>query len=1227
MATKEQPKAVKQSIKDVLNKVYMRQKPKTEDFNRFCEKLEILRKNISQGIDSNESEEHIKNHIINFLNDSFYKETNLVNTKDRIDCAIYETHDSSSPIQVLIEVKRPSNDNEFPTLKNLNSKAMQETLLYFLREREQGNVGLKHIVITNGYEWYVFDAADYEKYFASNKELIGRYKEFDVNQTLVSEKTSFFYNKIATSAIDKVKNDFPYVYFNINNLSTEQQIQVFKLLSPEHLLKKFVCNDSNELNVSFYNELLYILGLEEYEEGNKKIIRRLEKNRQNASFIENAINMIEDEEPNKNKHFDIALSLTITWINRILFLKLLETQLVNYHKGDHEYCFLNNEKIKGFDDLHQLFFKVLAVPMNDRKPDVAEKYRNVPYLNSSLFEMAENETSYKISGLRDENLPIYKQTVLYNSRNSKRLDGELPILEYLFRFLDAYDFGSEPNDESLTRDTHKTLINASVLGLIFEKINGYKDGSFFTPGAITQYMCKNALRNAVVQKFNQVKGWQCKNFDELMDKYLDSGEANLIINSLHICDPAVGSGHFLVSALNELIVIKAELHVLLQSNGKRLKYPISIENDELMIVDEDGNPFLYNPKNPESQLIQESLFNEKRTIIENCLFGVDINPNSVNICRLRLWIELLKNAYYKSNGEFETLPNIDINIKCGNSLISRFDFSIDVSKVLKKKEVATYKTKVKAYKETHNKTVKHELKETIEKLKNTFRESVKKTALYQYSYNKGLLWELNNKIELFEQTDEEKKNIEKQKNILKRKISEYEEKQKNKVYENSMEWRFEFPETLDNEGNFMGFDVIIGNPPYGVSIKGDLRDVVTIKLGKVPDYEIYYFFIHLSQLLLKDDAILSFIIPNTWLFNVYAKDWRAKLFNQWDLLQVLDCTRFKIFDEANVRNTIVTLLKTEKGSHIVRYKNTKNSFSFNSLVIQEEESLSETEIIPLNINWGLAFSLSAEIVEIVNKITNVGKKLQFYFPEISQGLIAYDKYKGQNKEVIKSRAYHHSIYKNGYKKWLWGEDVRRYVTVWNGKEYIDYCSGIANPRQPKFFKNKRLLIREITNPSIYANIATEEMYNDPAIIIVLDSDNYPLEVALSILNSKLGTFYHFNHSPKATKGEFPKILVQDIKDFPLPFIEVNKQKAIIALVDKILASKKQDPTADTSDWEREIDLYVYYLYGLTLEEAQMIDRTVTAKEFEKLQLNISQSKTEKSLKKSEFTCNTKKSRM
>ena len=146
-------------------------------------------------------------------------------------------------------------------------------------------------------------------------------------------------------------------------------------------------------------------------------------------------------------------------------------------------------------------------------------------------------------------------------------------------------------------------------------------------------------------------------------------KANEIINSLHICDPAVGSGHFLVSALNEMIAVKNDLKILQDRDGKRLKeYQVEVVNDELIVTDEEGELFEYNPSNKESQRIQETLFHEKQTIIENCLFGVDINTNSVKICRLRLWIELLKNAYYKNATELETLPNIDINIKCGNEL-------------------------------------------------------------------------------------------------------------------------------------------------------------------------------------------------------------------------------------------------------------------------------------------------------------------------------------------------------------------------------------------------------------------------------------------------------------------------------------------------------------------------------------------------------------------------------
>ena len=197
-------------------------------------------------------------------------------------------------------------------------------------------------------------------------------------------------------------------------------------------------------------------------------------------------------------------------------------------------------------------------------------------------------------------------------------------------------------------------------------------------------MCRETIRKAVIQKFNETKDWNCKDIDSLYDKIEDRQEANNIINSLKICDPAVGSGHFLVSALNEMIAIKNDLKVLQDRDGKRLKeYHFEVVNDELIVTDEDGELFEYNPTNKESQRIQETLFHEKQTIIENCLFGVDINPNSVKICRLRLWIELLKNAYYKNENELETLPNIDINIKCGNSLISRFELDADLKKALK----------------------------------------------------------------------------------------------------------------------------------------------------------------------------------------------------------------------------------------------------------------------------------------------------------------------------------------------------------------------------------------------------------------------------------------------------------------------------------------------------------------------------------------------------------------
>ncbi|KAA6311010.1 hypothetical protein EZS27_037786, partial [termite gut metagenome] len=298
----------------------------------------------------------------------------------------------------------------------------------------------------------------------------------------------------------------------------------------------------------------------------------------------------------------------------------------------------------------------------------------------------------------------------------------------MLRFLDAYDFSSEGSEN--IQEENKPLISASILGLIFEKINGYKDGSFFTPSSITMFMCEDTITRIVLQKFNSFKGWHCQNITELRNKIDDIPEANRIFNSICICDTAVGSGHFLVSALNEMVVIKSKLEILVDGLGKTLRgYEIIIEKDELTIRDNGYGIFQYTPHNRESQRVQETLFNEKQTIIENCLFGVDVNPNSVKICQLRLWIELLKHTYYKQDAnELETLPNIDINIKCGNSLISFFSLDVKLETALRKAgyTVAEYQNAVNKYRNAHDKEEKRELERFISDIKGKLKTEIKK---------------------------------------------------------------------------------------------------------------------------------------------------------------------------------------------------------------------------------------------------------------------------------------------------------------------------------------------------------------------------------------------------------------------------------------------------------------------------------------------------------------------
>ncbi|EFU6159830.1 class I SAM-dependent DNA methyltransferase, partial [Campylobacter coli] len=284
----------------------------------------------------------------------------------------------------------------------------------------------------------------------------------------------------------------------------------------------------------------------------------------------------------------------------------------------------------------------------------------------------------------------------------KAKKGQVRLLEYLFEFLDSFDFGSD--DEQSEILSQKELISSSVLGNVFEKLNGYKEGSFYTPSFITSYMCKESITKVVLDKFNAQFDLDAKDISELRKSLRkeDKKAQKELLNSIKICDPAVGSGHFLVSALNCLLSIYDELNLFDE------EFYLEVQNDEILITGRKGEFIEYKrPSTPKDKahLIQQELFHTKKDIIENNLFGVDINPNSCEITKLRLWIELLKHSFYQSFDDenyhdLKTLPNIDINIKCGNSLVSYFETGKSLNHYPNIKErINKYKRIVKDYKE------------------------------------------------------------------------------------------------------------------------------------------------------------------------------------------------------------------------------------------------------------------------------------------------------------------------------------------------------------------------------------------------------------------------------------------------------------------------------------------------------------------------------------------------
>ena len=1214
------------TLRNSINKAYLKVKP-----NRT--QIETFKKNITNLFDQikeSESEEFHKNIISEFLKNTYYSPSNYINTKGRYDLVIHNGKDSGSSVGVIFETKKPGNKAEMPTINNINGKAFQELILYYLRERiTHKNLEIKYLVATNIFEWFIFNASDFEKCFASDKSFVKQFADFEEGR-LSGTNTDFFYRSIAEPFVNELESEIPVTHFDVRAFETiiknadkeddNKLIALYKIFSPEHLLKLPFANDSNNLDKSFYNELLHIIGLEETKEGSKKIIgRKIEKKRNPGSLIENAITIIKSEDclsqvqklsdygnEKEEQLFNISLELVITWINRILFLKLLEGQLVKYNGGDPTLRFLNIERIHDYDELNKLFFQVLAVKENDRSEIINKKFGNIPFLNSSLFETSDLEhKTIRISNLDDHNkLQVLSNTVLKN-KTGKKLTGEIDPIEYLFAFLDSYDFSSEGSED--IQEENKTLINASVLGLIFEKINGYKDGSFFTPGFITMYMCHETIRRAVVQKFNEKKGWKCSTINDLYNKIEDINEANHVINSLRICDPAVGSGHFLVSALNEIISIKSELKILSDKEGKRLKeYSVEVVNDELIITDEQSNLIQYNPKNKESQRVQEALFQEKQKIIENCLFGVDINPNSVKICRLRLWIELLKNAYYKQgtrNAELETLPNIDINIKCGNSLISRYSLDADIKTALKssKWNVDNYREAVMTYRNAQSKDEKRAMEQLISKIKNDFESEISKSDKRYLKLNKlnGELLSLTGQSSLFElskaQKEEWNKKVKKITEEIKSLELQISEIKSNKIYENAFEWRFEFPEVLNNDGKFVGFDVVIENPPYVFARENFDRNIKMFfsENYKTLQYQInlFYLFIERSISLLKCKGTFSLIVPNSFLMVSSAQNLRNYVLTETSILEIVNLLGYT-FEGVNVETIIFSGQKglPPENTKINILSNQGKDFILDQ--IKAQNHFTNNDGFELNV-----FS-NIDSDEIITKL-NQGSDILDNLVNIKAGLQAYESGKGKPKQT--SDDVINRIYDYDYKfddntfKYLEGKDVCRYFLKWS-RGYLRYGDHLASPRTIELFNGKKIIVREITGKHPQSIIAAYSedlvLFNRSNIAIVeKEMSDTSLKYVLGVLNSSLISYYFTKNTAKSIRQMFPKIILEDLRKFPIKDCSIEIQKPIIDLVDQILTIKKQNFDAETTLLEKQIDNLVYELYGLTAEEIMIVENS------------------------------------
>lgn len=806
-------------------------------------------------------------------------------------------------------------------------------------------------------------------------------------------------------------------------------------------------------------------------------------------------------------------------LGRLVFLYFLQKKRwlgatnKNYEDGDTNFLFhlfnYNEESRIHFYNkwLSPLFFNALNTPgrLNDGFQLADGSSILIPFLNGGLF---------------DENLePEKHHTIQFPPT----------LFELLFKFFNSYNFTIYENSP----EDHTVAVDPEMLGHIFENLlEDNKDkGAFYTPKEIVHYMTQESLIDYLkihLPHSREAIENLIKNHNRIDFSNDDLKDVEKRIDQVKICDPAIGSGAFPMGLLLEIFALKALIHYALE-RGLAEWRPAEI----------------------------------KQNIIQNSIYGVDLENDAVDIARLRFWLSLVVDEPIP-----KPLPNLDFKIVQGNSLLSRFNIEDSIENVFKDLNIKRKKNKqdsldLNQYKELMNQYLnasdslnKQQYKELISEIKSAFVFTLNNKEKFEISKARGQFENLlgNN---LFGETKADAKKVKDARQKLLNLEKDRSEKEKGTLQIDAFEWRFEFPNVLNDKGDYEGFDIVIGNPPY-VDIKKLPKNIVSLLFEKYSTAEnrinLYSIFIELGLNLVNKSGILTYIIPNSLLLNsTYDKIRRLLIEDIQKVIKLPD----RIFIKAIVE-TIIFQSNKNNLSNVIKgayYKNDEQ-IDFNRLNFIDYE---RKNWIKNNSKFNIF--VSSEF-DIILKSIEENKIPLSEICDFSLGITPYDSYKGHSQELIKNKQYHSKTkISDEYVPLISGKNILRYTIEPKIEEFLKYGTWLGAPRQKRFFTEPRVIVRQIIsgNPQkIYAGYTDEELYLTQIgfVIIPKETEKIAVKTLTALLNSQILNFYHKYKFLDIEKKTFQKILIENCKKFPIPKIDNENNRLFESLINILLYIKK-----------------------------------------------------------------------